>query len=91
MDNMDRKMVEIHGRKIECAKEVCPSLYEGFAPLQESGFDSIEVPSLTASVLPPAPATAPATAPFTVYVPPSKADADEDPTPVGNGGVDDVD
>ena len=41
MDNMDRKMVEIHGRKIECAKEVCPSLYEGFAPLGEEGFDSV--------------------------------------------------
>jgi hypothetical protein len=92
MDNMDRKMVEIHGRKIECAKEVCPSLYEGFAPLGEEGFDSIEVPSLTASVLPSAPA-------FTAYSAASSASAasaDEDPTgddpsPVGYGGVDDVD
>ena len=94
MDNMDRKMVEIHGRKIECAKEVCPSLYEGFAPLGEEGFDSVEVPLLTASVLPSALHGPAATAPaFTPYSPPPSVDEDptgDDPSTPG-GGVDDVD
>ncbi len=92
MDNMDRKMVEIHGRKIECAKEVCPSLYEGFAPLGEDGFDSVEVPSSVLGPAPSAPAglhgsAAPA---FTVYTPSTDASDADDPSAPG-AGVDDVD
>jgi hypothetical protein len=33
MDNIDRLMVQKHLSKIEGAKEICASLYEGFAPL----------------------------------------------------------
>ena len=42
MDNLDRRMVQIHLRKITAAKEVCPSLYEGYAPLREDAFGSGE-------------------------------------------------
>lgn len=38
MDNLDRRMVQIHLRKIAAAKEVCASLYEGYAPLREEAF-----------------------------------------------------
>ncbi len=38
MDNLDRRVVQVHGRKIKAAKEVCPSLYEGYAPLREEAF-----------------------------------------------------
>ena len=34
MDNIDRLMVQKHLSKIEGAKEICASLYEGFAPLE---------------------------------------------------------
>lgn len=34
MDNIDRIMVQKHLVKIEGAKEICESLYEGFAPLE---------------------------------------------------------
>jgi len=34
MDNIDRIMVQKHLAKIEGAKEICESLYEGFAPLE---------------------------------------------------------
>ena len=97
MDNMDRKMVEIHLRKIGCAQEVCPSLYEGYAPLKEDAFMPIEVPS---SVLAPAPALHGIAPPSTPYTPPPAAasaaaeEDDEDPTgddPVSYGGVEDVD
>ena len=97
MDNMDRKMVEIHLRKIGCAQEVCPSLYEGYAPLKEDAFLPIEVPS---SVLAPAPALHGIAPPSTPYTPPPAAasaaaeEDDEDPTgddPVSYGGVEDVD
>ena len=39
MDNMDRKMVEVHLRKIGDAKELCTSLYEGYEPL-DTAMDS---------------------------------------------------
>jgi exonuclease VII small subunit len=44
MDNMDRKMVESHSRKIDDARELCESLYEGYEPLDEAleAFDSTE-------------------------------------------------
>lgn len=35
MDNLDRRMINIHLRKIAGAQEICESLYEGYAPLQE--------------------------------------------------------
>lgn len=40
MDNLDRRMVQIHLRKISGAREICPSLYCGFAPLREESFPS---------------------------------------------------
>jgi len=45
MDNMDRKMVESHSRKIDDARELCESLYEGYEPLDEAlaGFDGVDV------------------------------------------------
>ena len=42
MDNLDRRMVQIHMRKIAGAKEICGSLYEGFAPLKEEAFTEAE-------------------------------------------------
>jgi SNF2 family DNA or RNA helicase len=42
MDNLDRRMVQIHLRKIAAAKEVCLSLYEGYAPLREEAFPRTE-------------------------------------------------
>jgi SNF2 family DNA or RNA helicase len=42
MDNLDRRMVQIHLCKIAAAKEVCLSLYEGYAPLREEAFGSCE-------------------------------------------------
>lgn len=40
MDNLDRRMVQIHLRKIAAAKEVCTTLYEGYAPLREEAFQT---------------------------------------------------
>jgi hypothetical protein len=82
MDNMDRKMVEIHGRKIECARGVCPSLYEGFAPLREDGFDSVPGSGL----VDPAALTAAYERVYASRVA-APSSADEDPC----GGVEDVD
>jgi len=36
LENIDRRMVELHLRKIAGAQEICASLYEGFAPLKET-------------------------------------------------------
>ena len=48
MDNLDRRMVQIHLRKIAAAKEVCASLYEGYAPLTEEAFGvPLEVGAIT--------------------------------------------
>lgn len=38
MDNLDRRMVQVHLRKISGAREICDTLYEGFAPLREDSF-----------------------------------------------------
>jgi SNF2 family DNA or RNA helicase len=35
LENIDRRMVELHLTKIAGAQEICASLYEGFAPLKE--------------------------------------------------------
>jgi hypothetical protein len=35
LDNLDRRMVQVHMAKIAGAKEICESLYDGFAPLTE--------------------------------------------------------
>jgi SNF2 family DNA or RNA helicase len=35
LENIDRRMVELHLTKIAGAQEICSSLYEGFAPLKE--------------------------------------------------------
>jgi len=36
LDNLDRRMVELHMEKIDAARDVCSTLYEGFAPLEET-------------------------------------------------------
>lgn len=38
MDNLDRRMLYIHQFKIAAAKEVCSSLYDGYAPLRDDAF-----------------------------------------------------
>jgi len=38
LDNIDRRMVQIHLSKIRVARKICPSLYSGYAPLQEEDF-----------------------------------------------------
>lgn len=35
LDNLDRRMVQVHMRKIAGAREICDSLYDGYAPLTE--------------------------------------------------------
>jgi len=35
LDNIDRRMVQLHLKKIAGAQEVCSTLFEGFAPLRE--------------------------------------------------------
>ncbi len=35
LDNLDRRMIEVHLAKIAGAKDICETLYEGFAPLTE--------------------------------------------------------
>lgn len=42
MDNLDRRMVQVHLRKISGAREICESLYSGFAPLREEAFPARE-------------------------------------------------
>ena len=51
MDNLDRRMVQIHLRKIAGAREICESLYSGFAPLREESFPG----GHSLSPLPPSP------------------------------------
>jgi SNF2 family DNA or RNA helicase len=41
MDNLDRRMVQVHLSKISDAREICGTLYEGFAPLKEESFPSV--------------------------------------------------
>jgi len=38
MDNIDARMMAIHGAKIAGARAICSSLYEGFAPKATAGF-----------------------------------------------------
>ena len=42
LDNLDRRMVEVHLTKIAGAREICETLYEGFAPLSEMRFENYE-------------------------------------------------
>jgi hypothetical protein len=35
-DNIDRRMMDLHLRKITGAQEICDSLYEGFPPVVAS-------------------------------------------------------
>jgi hypothetical protein len=35
LDNLDRRMVQVHRGKIDRAQEICETLYEGFPPLVE--------------------------------------------------------
>lgn len=40
MDNIDRRILEVHSTKIEAARSVCPSFYEGFGGLDADAFPS---------------------------------------------------
>ena len=33
LENIDRRMVLLHGAKVAAARQICSSLYEGFATL----------------------------------------------------------
>ena len=41
LDNLDRRMVELHIGKIAVARAVCETLYEGFEPLRETAADLV--------------------------------------------------
>ncbi len=41
LENLDRRMVEVHLAKIAGARDICETLYEGFAPLSEMRFESL--------------------------------------------------
>jgi SNF2 family DNA or RNA helicase len=41
LENLDRRMVEVHLAKIAGARNICETLYEGFAPLSEMRFESL--------------------------------------------------
>lgn len=43
LDNLDRRMVELHLGKIAVARAVCETLYEGFEPLRETAADLVAV------------------------------------------------
>jgi len=47
MDNLDRRMLQVHLRKITGAQEICGTLYEGFAPLKEESFEAEGVAGAT--------------------------------------------
>ncbi len=74
MDNLDRRMVQIHLRKIAGAREICASLYAGFAPLREESFPA-RAPALAEGGGPEDPSTDPV------------ADDDDDDSLLGTDGV----
>lgn len=39
LDNLDRRMIEVHLAKIASAREICDTLYEGYAPLSEIPYE----------------------------------------------------
>jgi SNF2 family DNA or RNA helicase len=48
LDNLDRRMIEVHLRKIAGAREICETLYEGYAPLSEIPYEDEEGPTMPA-------------------------------------------
>ena len=42
MDNIDARMMAIHGAKIAGARAICGTLYEGFAPKATAGLPLAE-------------------------------------------------
>jgi hypothetical protein len=42
LDNLDRRMIEVHLTKIAGAREICDTLYEGYAPLSEIPYEDEE-------------------------------------------------
>jgi hypothetical protein len=38
MDNIDRRILEVHSTKIDAARVVCPSFFEGFGGLDTDAF-----------------------------------------------------
>ena len=84
LDNIDRRMVQLHLKKIAGAQEVCSTLFEGFAPLREiPPYTGGSVPTSAPSAASAASAASteedpmefivPATAPTSVYVPVSSS------------------
>jgi hypothetical protein len=52
MDNLDRRMVEVHVGKISAARGICATLYEGFEkhPIAEEEVEVEEVDSVSVDV-----------------------------------------
>jgi SNF2 family DNA or RNA helicase len=48
LDNMDRRMAQLHLFKIGVAKQYCESLYEGYEPLEDEYSEDFLVPELVA-------------------------------------------
>jgi hypothetical protein len=46
LDNMDRRMAQLHLFKIGVAKQYCESLYEGYEPLEDEYSEGFLVPEL---------------------------------------------
>ena len=42
MDNIDRRMLEVHSEKIEAARGVCETFFEGFGGLDSDAFPSLD-------------------------------------------------
>jgi SNF2 family DNA or RNA helicase len=51
LDNIDKRMMDIHVTKIAGARAICDSLYEGFAPVVIEGVEGLE--AAKAAVVPP--------------------------------------
>jgi hypothetical protein len=82
-DNLDRRMIAAHGRKIQGARDVCGSLYEGYAPLDEEAFEEAAAAAekdVAVAVLTCAPAVAEERLTPGIRTSTSSASPDEDPS-----------
>jgi SNF2 family DNA or RNA helicase len=57
LDNIDRRMMDIHVAKIAGARAICDSLYEGFAPVVIEGVASLEAAAAAAAAAASKPVT----------------------------------
>jgi hypothetical protein len=49
LDNIDKRMMDIHVAKIAGARAICDSLYEGFAPVVIEGVEGLEAAKAAAA------------------------------------------